>query len=67
MAAPLIYAAKADDPDFARFLLKHGADKNTRDYDGSTVLFVARAMKHDAVAKILEKAGSVASGPTVRK
>lgn len=61
---PLRYAVKTNDVAFVRFLLDHGGDKNTCDYDGRSLLSLARLHNSTEVVAILKKAHAVDIGPS---
>ncbi len=55
---PLYYAADADDPQFAKFLIDHGADINAKDFFGITPLHEAVIRGSYKVAKLLIEKGA---------
>ncbi len=55
---PLYYAADADDADFAKFLIEHGAKVNARDYFGLTPLHEAVIRGSSKVVKVLVEKGA---------
>ncbi len=55
---PLYYAADADNAEFAKFLIEHGANVNARDYFGLTPLHEAVIRGSSKVVKLLVEKGA---------
>jgi len=54
----LMMAARNDNADLVKFLVKEGADLNLKAKDGSTALSLAKKGKKDEMVKLLQKLGA---------
>jgi ankyrin repeat protein len=52
---PLHAAALFNKPDMAEWLLKYGARRDVKNFDGKTPLQIAEEKGHEAVAELLRK------------
>lgn len=57
-ATPLACAVRAKQAEMVQFLLQNGGDPRVRDNDGKSVLDDARAIEHEEIIGLIEKAAS---------
>ena len=55
---PLHWAAERDHKSVVEMLISHGADVNTRDYDGRTALSLSKEGGHAEIVELLRKHGA---------